>query len=81
MYRSAPSFSTSSLLELFLEIPTTFSAPIALAKRTAKCPSPPTPTMPTLLPGPHPNRLKGEYTVTPPHNIGAASAELSPSGM
>jgi hypothetical protein len=41
----------------------------------------PTPTIPTLLPGPHPLFFNGLYIVIPPHNIGAASSPGKPSGI
>lgn len=80
IYSSAPISSTSALLLSDREIPTTLSAPMALAKTIPKCPSPPTPRMPTLLPGPQPCLLSGENTVTPPHSIGAANSGRRPSG-
>merc|ERR1712000_470306 len=81
MYSSAPNARTSSFLVAFLEIPTTLSAPIALANKTPKWPKPPTPTMPTVFPGPQPLTLRGVYMVMPPHIIGAACSLGRPSDL
>lgn len=81
MYSSAPRARTSSFFDAFREIPMTLSAPRAFANSTPKCPRPPTPTMPTVFPGPAPLFFSGENTVTPPHSIGAASSDGRPSGM
>jgi hypothetical protein len=40
-----------------------------------------TPMIATFLPGPHPNRTSGEYTVKPAHIIGAAISVAMFSGM
>ena len=81
IYSSQPKAKASSLLSDLLEIPITLSTPIAFAINTAKCPRPPTPTTPTFFPGPAPKTFNGEYTVTPPHNMGAACSGAKPSGI
>jgi hypothetical protein len=58
----------------------TSAAPIALANMIARWPKPPTPTTPTFLPGPHPLRFRGEYTVSPAHIMGAATLVGRASG-
>lgn len=81
IYFLAPNFMASSFLSSFLEIAVT-SAPILLAKRTPKCPSPPIPMIPTRLAVvPAPYRMRGENMVTPPQNIGAADAGSIWSGI
>ncbi len=77
----APIFIASSFLEFVLEMATTSSQPRAFAHRSPKCPRPPTPTIPTLFPGPAPFFTRGLQTVTPPHIIGAASAEEISAGI
>ena len=62
-------------------MPTTRSAPIALANIIAKCPKPPTPITPTVLPGPQPFAFNGAYVVTPAQSIGAACVDGISSGI
>ena len=59
MKPSAPILFASSSLACDREMAHT-SVPKALANRTAKCPIPPSPTIPTFLPGPQPFRTRGE---------------------
>lgn len=81
MYPSHPRSNASCRLSSFLEMPTTSSAPSALANKTAKCPKPPMPTTATLLPGPAWNRLSGAYTVAPAQSMGAANSGARPVGI
>lgn len=53
---------------------------MAVENWRAKWPSPPIPTTPTFLPGPAWKRFKGEKTVTPAQNNGAASMDEMASG-
>lgn len=60
----APSLRASAFLEGECEMTVT-SAPRAEAKRTAKWPRPPRPTMATFLPAPTFARVRGDHTVSP----------------
>ena len=60
---------------------TVTSAPMATASLTPMCPSPPRPTTATLLPGPTPQRRRGEYVVMPAQSRGAATSRSIPSGI
>lgn len=80
-YSSAPNSNASSLFRELRENASTRRYPIALANSTAKCPSPPNPTTPTLVCGPSPCSFNGSYTVLPAHNMTAASVLATPSGI
>ena len=54
---------------------------MAWAILTAMCPSPPSPTTATFLPGPAPQWRSGEYVVMPAQSSGAATSSSMPSGI
>ena len=60
---------------------TVTSAPILAANCTARCPRPPSPMTPALVPRPTAKWLRGEKTVMPPQSRGAAFSESSLEGM
>ena len=75
----APSFFTSSALPADDENANT-SHPHLFANCTARCPSPPMPTIPTRCVGRTSNCTNGLNTVTPPQNSGPAVAGSRPAG-
>jgi uncharacterized protein YbjQ (UPF0145 family) len=73
MTSSAPSARASMVL-LAEVVKTVTFAPSACANFTARCPRPPNPTMPTMVPGPTDQRRSGSHTVIPAHMSGATPA-------
>lgn len=80
MNSSAPSLRASSFLLSVLEKTTTWQ-PIFDANWMARCPSPPTPIMPTRSVALTLKECKALKTVAPPHISGAAYSRGIEEGM